>query len=227
MQHDPWALGPVEGVAPPARPHPAPAAPEPPEVRSWAASADPGARTTWLAAVLACVALVAGGVLVAAVALAVAPRDEEPVDVAVPTRTSTPLAVPRPVPLADVAVGDCLVDLGEAGEDDLPPLRGVVPDPVGRAQEVPCPAPHLYEAYAVVRLPGVPVGTGFFDVDVADEACYAAFSPYVDEAWEVSDLDYAALRPSDDASVEQGQVVCVLLDLDLVPLQGSARGSGR
>ena len=228
MQHDPWTLGPVEGVAGPARPHPTAGAPEPPAAPHRPASHDPVGRATWLAALVAGVALLAAGVLVAAVVLVVAPDEEEPVGVATTTtRTSTPPAVPRPVPLAAVAVSDCLVDLGEAGDDDLPPLRGVEPEPAGRAQQVPCPAPHLYEAYTVVGLPGVPVGTGFFDVDVADEACFAAFSPYVDEDWELSDLDYAVLRPSDDAAVERGQVVCVLLHVDLVPLRGSARGSGR
>jgi hypothetical protein len=79
----------------------------------------------------------------------------------------------------------------------------------------------------VFELPG-----GDYDDEAVPAAarlgCLASFEPYVERPFEESDLDLFALWPRPEAwAFGDHEVVCSVYDIELSPLEGSVRGSGR
>ena len=59
--------------------------------------------------------------------------------------------------------------------------------------------------------------------------CFAAFESYVGIPWESSELDIAALEPTEESWVEgdDREVTCAIVSYDGSKLVGSTRGSNR
>ena len=117
----------------------------------------------------------------------------------------------------ELGVGDCFDDPDAAEEA------------VSDVAVVDCDEPHDNEVYEVFAL-----ADGDFPGDEAvreqaDQGCVAAFDAFVGTPYLDSELDYAWLVPTQE-SWDQGDdrtVVCVVYDLSLEPLTGTARGIGR
>lgn len=116
----------------------------------------------------------------------------------------------------DLRTGDCF--------DDPATLAG----PVEKVPVVPCSDPHDNEIYFAFELPdGDFPGASAVD-GAADDRCLTEFEPFVGVGYFDSVLDYFAITPT-SGSWDQGDrtVYCVIYELDLSKLVGSARGAGR
>ena len=115
-------------------------------------------------------------------------------------------------------VGDCL---------DLPSDREFDDVPV-----VPCGRAHELEVFAIVQHPA-PDGVVYPSPDrlsqVSFDLCYAFFSGYVGRSYADSRLDIETFSPTRDSwnEVDDREIVCLLFDLESVPMYGTMRGSGR
>lgn len=95
-----------------------------------------------------------------------------------------------------------------------------------------CEAQHGVELYATATAPTVHGDEGDDTVlDLAgfgDEACYAAFTPFVGLDYAESDYDYAAVVPSEQAWRQGARTVhCVVFAFDGGTTRGTARRSNR
>ena len=91
-----------------------------------------------------------------------------------------------------------------------------------------CEEPHRFELFATVAL-GPPEAGWPGPEQVGEDAlraCTTAFEDFVGVEWAASTLDHVALVP-DEAAWAAGErsARCVLFDLGLEPLEGSARDS--
>ena len=112
-------------------------------------------------------------------------------------------------------VGDCF--------DDTTDLSGEISDvPV-----VECSQPHDNEVYSTYDMtestyPGFDVAA-----DLADVGCVDRFAGYVGQSYELSDLDFAWLIPTDESwNNGDREVVCFLYRVDLGKITGSMKDSG-
>ncbi len=104
-----------------------------------------------------------------------------------PTPTTTDRIYRGNTDFGDLKVGDCVNDLAAL---DYTILVGL--DVVG------CDTPHDSEIYAIPTLAGSSTYPGGDAVQsLADDACHAAFEPYVGIAVESSDLDYDYYTPTE------------------------------
>lgn len=151
---------------------------------------------------------------------------ERPDDVELPPTTSSTVP-PDPVEVRALSPGACA--------DDVADEQGEVPIAIdalisgGPVVPRSCEAEHRYELYATVELaapdaawPG-PEQIG----EDALRACTDEFEAYVGVAWDQSNLDLAPVVP-DEARWATGDrsAWCVLFDVGLEPLEGSASSSG-
>ncbi|WP_075827931.1 septum formation family protein [Cellulosimicrobium sp. CUA-896] len=112
-----------------------------------------------------------------------------------------------------ITVGDCTND----GDVDATEVSSV--------EAVPCDEPHDNEVYAAFDVDGDEFpGTDEIQV-IADERCLAEFEPFVGISYDVSRLGYWPMTPT-ESSWGQGdrEVLCLVFDVDLEKLTGSAEG---
>jgi hypothetical protein len=151
---------------------------------------------------------------------------ERPDDVDVPPSTSSTVP-PDPVEVRALAVGACADDV----TDDQGEQPTVVDAVASGGSVVPraCDGEHRYEVYATVELAAADAGwPGPEQVDEdALRECTARFETYVGVPWDQSSLDLVPVVP-DEARWATGERMawCVLFDLGLEPLEGSASSSG-
>jgi len=153
---------------------------------------------------------------------------ERPDEVVVPTATTASTVPPDPVDPRSLPDGSCADDA--AGPDGAEPARSI--DPLlGGAPVVPrsCDEPHRYELFATVTL-GAPEAGWPGPEQLGEDAlraCTDAFESFVGTEWSASTLDHLVLGP-DEAAWAAGERTarCILFDLGLEPLEGSARDTG-
>lgn len=102
----------------------------------------------------------------------------------------------------------------------------------GEGSTSPCDSEHGVEHYASVAAPTVHGDEGGAEIldlhGFGDEACYAAFGPYVGIDYADSDYDYAAIIPSDEAWAGGARTVhCLVFAFDGGTTRGTARQSNR
>ena len=125
------------------------------------------------------------------------------------------------VDVYEIAVGDCFNDDQEFFSDEVAEFNAVA--------GVPCDEPHDNEVYATVDLdlhtfPGDEQMT-----TLAFDACVARFDAFVGRDYQSSMYDVFPIYPT-EASWNQDddrEVICALYDVNLKPLVGTARKSGR
>lgn len=106
---------------------------------------------------------------------------------ATPAPTSTDRVYHGNTAFGDLEVGDCVNDLAAL---DYTVIVGL--------DVVSCETPHDSEIYAIPTLTGPSTYPGADAVQtLADDACHAAFTPYVGIAVESSDLDYDYYTPTE------------------------------
>ena len=96
-------------------------------------------------------------------------------------------------------------------------------------EAVPCSQPHDAEAYLEFDQTGDEY-PGAEAVALATEmGCFAAFERYVGIPWEASELDIAALEPTQESWEDGGdrEVTCAIVSYDGSKLVGSTQGSNR
>lgn len=117
----------------------------------------------------------------------------------------------------EVAIGQCL---------NLPDG-----DTVSDVETVECTEAHDAEVFALPQHPAGPdepfPGTAAIG-EFADERCLEAFEPYVGTEYATSAIFYTSLTPTADSwdSVDDREVVCLLVSGDESQLTGSKRDSG-
>ena len=124
---------------------------------------------------------------------------------------------PQPASVPELLTGDCFDD---PEPDEL--------NAIDEVEVVPCEVPHDNEIYysfdlAEGTLPGT---DALFEISAGQ--CLPAFDAFVGIAFELSEMDVFPLTPT-PAQWEDGHrtVHCVLFNLDLSELVGSARGTAR
>jgi len=115
-------------------------------------------------------------------------------------------------------VGTCFDDGDELGS-------------VSEVRDVPivdCDVPHDNEVYFTFQLNDGSYPGSERVFDIADKECFGSFEPYVDEAYETSQLEFGWLVPTEEAWEEANdrEIICFLYDLGLNKLAGSMEGSG-
>lgn len=119
----------------------------------------------------------------------------------------------------ELGVGDCFDDID--GPESMNEEIESVPS---RA----CSEPHDNEVYALRTFEGA----GWPGVEALDAfartACYDAFEPFVDRAYETSRLEIGWMVPSETSWRDHDDrvVTCFLYDMELRKLTGSMEGSG-
>ncbi len=152
-------------------------------------------------------------------------------DVAAPASTTTTVP-PDPVEVRALAVGGCADDVaiaGEAPDDTEMPTTVEAVAAGGPLVPRSCEGEHRYELFATAAL-AAPEAAWPGPEQVGEDAlraCTDAFETFVAVAWSESTLDHVALVP-DEAGWAAGDRTawCILFDLGLEPLEGSAAGSG-
>jgi hypothetical protein len=151
---------------------------------------------------------------------------QRPDDVSAPPTTASTVP-PDPVDPRGLAVGDCADDAA-AADGTLPATIDVVAQGGPVVPRV-CIEPHRYEVYAVTELaaPEAPwPGPDQLGEDALD-LCTRRLEDYVGVAWVDSELDLLFLVPDEATWATGDRVVrCILFDLGLEPLDGSAAGTG-
>lgn len=122
----------------------------------------------------------------------------------------------------DLAVGDCFDDEEGLSPDGEAALISSIP-------AVPCEQPHDNEVFHVFTAQGgevLPLPDQLAQQIGAE--CLPAFDAYVGTPYEDSELDFFTIEPTEDGwRAGDRDITCALYDLDLVPLEGSARLSNR
>lgn len=113
-----------------------------------------------------------------------------------------------------VRVGDCLDKLPTESADELPLL--------------PCSTPHYWEAFATSTLTASDFPGNAAVKAQAQEACEAAFEPFIGLAAKKSKLDLTMLTPTKDTWTEfdDREVVC-LVGSSTGNITGTLKGSAR
>ncbi len=112
-----------------------------------------------------------------------------------------------------ITVGDCTND----GDLDSAEVSSV--------EAVPCDEPHDNEVYAAFDVDGDEFPGAAQIQTVATERCLEEFEPFVGAAYEESRFDYWPMTPT-ESSWGQGdrEVLCLVYDVDLEKITGSAAG---
>lgn len=110
--------------------------------------------------------------------------------------TTTQRAVTRIAPR--LAVADCLDDLDAASPAGFP--------------IVPCDAPHGYEVYAILPVPGDDFPGDDAVTAAAESGCATSFDAFAGIAYRDSTLDFAYLTPTDATWADDQVVTCVIYD---------------
>jgi hypothetical protein len=137
-------------------------------------------------------------------------------DQSTPTPTSTDRVYRGNTDFADLKVGDCV--------DDLVALDYTV---ILGLNVVSCASAHDSEIYALPALSGPATYPGDDAIKtLADDACHAAFAPYVGIPVENSDLDYDYYTPTETGWNRDGDrtATCVVFHDD-VQTTGSVKGT--
>lgn len=124
---------------------------------------------------------------------------------------------PQNVAVGDLLTGDCFND---PDADQVGDIRVV--------EVVPCDHPHDTEIYHSFTLTegARPVNEEL--EEFAAGQCFPAFDAFVGIQFEISELDLFLLTPSEDQwNAGHRTLHCVLFNLDLSELVGSARGTAR
>jgi len=112
-------------------------------------------------------------------------------------------------------VGDCF----NFPEEDL----------IVSLEALPCSQPHDAEAYLSFDQDGDEYPGAAAVAAQTERGCFAAFESFVGIPWEESELDIAALEPTQE-SWEDGddrEVTCAIVSYDGSKLTGSTKGSNR
>lgn len=156
---------------------------------------------------------------------AVLARTPDPIGVDGATTTTLP---PTPVDPRSLPDGACFDDVpDEAGTQPTTPAA-IVPG----ALVVPrsCADDHRYEVVARGEVaPAEEAWPGAEPVEeLTDTFCTARFEEVVGSEWAASSLDFVAIVPDEErwASGDR-QVTCLVIDVGLAPVTGSAAGSRR
>ena len=122
------------------------------------------------------------------------------------------VAEPQQVSIFHLQTGDCF-------RNDLPRPEAV--------EVVPCSEPHNSEIYHSFALPAGEVSGDAEMRQAAAERCFPAFAAYVGIPFEASELIVFPLLPAAEPSEGSSRIVnCVLYQLGVGELVGSARGTG-
>lgn len=97
-----------------------------------------------------------------------------------------------------LAVADCLDDLDAASPAGFP--------------IVPCAAPHGYEVYAILPVPGDDYPGDDAVTAAAESGCATRFDAFAGIAYRGSALDFAYLTPTDATWAGDHAVTCVIYD---------------
>lgn len=97
-----------------------------------------------------------------------------------------------------LAVADCLDDLDAASPAGFP--------------TVPCAAPHGYEVYATVPVPGDDYPGDDTVTAAAESGCATRFDAFAGITYGGSALDFAYLTPTDSSWVGGHAVTCLIYD---------------
>lgn len=124
---------------------------------------------------------------------------------------------------------DVPLRVGQCGH--VPRIRVGGPVDPAAIDIVPCDEPHDVEVVLVADHPAGPSidfpGETAVD-DYAVDRCTTEFEAYVGVPYEASVLDVAYVAPGEDGwDGGDRRIACVVYHLDLEPLTGSVRGSGR
>jgi Septum formation len=147
-------------------------------------------------------------------------------DVVTPSSTSSTVP-PEPVPVRALEVGGCADDVADAEGRTRTDIGAVAEG--GNVLPRSCDGVHRYELYDRVEL-GAP-DAGWPGAEQVGEdalrACTSAFESFVGVGWDQSSLDLVAVVP-DEAGWAAGDRAawCVLFDLGLAELEGSAASTG-
>ena len=116
-----------------------------------------------------------------------------------------------------IQVGDCFNDsVVSDGEYEVSDVPGV-----------PCSEPHDNETYAVFDLTVDSFPEGDAMGELAYEACYERFQPFVGRDYETSTLDINMMYPSTESWQQSDrEVICSVYDVEANKLIGSAKGRG-
>ena len=113
----------------------------------------------------------------------------------------------------DIAVGECLGELGEGEVTDV--------------EKEDCSEPHDSEVYAAFDLPGGDYPGVDGVQEVAFVGCLERFEGFVGNAYQSSTLDVTWLAPSPESwSDGDREVICMVYDLEGGKLTGSMEDSG-
>lgn len=111
--------------------------------------------------------------------------------------------------------GTCFDDEGDFSEE------------VSSVPVVDCDEPHDNEVYAVIEMTDSEFPGFDATADQADLACLPEFESFVGAAYDVSELDFGWLIPTEDSWANgDRQIVCFLYRVDLEKITGTMEGSG-
>lgn len=122
--------------------------------------------------------------------------------------------------VASGEVGAFSIKLGDC-------LNGATTGLIESMEGVPCSTPHDVEAYHVFNMPdGVYPGDAAVS-DIAGDACFEAFEPFVGHPYETSIYDISSLSPSLESWNQLGdrEVLCLMDNYDGTKKTGSARNT--
>lgn len=132
----------------------------------------------------------------------------------VPTATSTGTRTSTSVDPFDVVVGECIDEATGEGELTSVPV-------------VDCTAPHLGEAYAVVRMDDAPTFPGLDAVATAAQGCAEPFEEFVGRPLDRSALRVTYLHPTERSwRAGDREILCVVSD-PAGPVTGTLEGATR
>jgi len=147
-------------------------------------------------------------------------------DVVTPSATSSTVP-PEPVPVRALEVGGCADDVADAEGQTRTDIGAVAEG--GNVLPRSCDGEHRYELYSRVDV-GAPDAGWPGAEQVSEDAlrgCTSAFEAFVGVGWNESSLDLVAVVPDEAAWAAGDRAAwCVLFDLGLAELEGSASGTG-
>ncbi len=231
-------------LAPPPRTEP-PATPQATGIRGLSTGAIAGIAAAAVVIIVAIAVLALGGgneaaddvaVLAEEITTSVTSGEPATAEPTVATTATEAISDPGPSTSASTA-GDGVVDLADAdaGANGSVALADLIPgdcfdDPpleADRVDLISCDLPHDNEAYFDFLLPEGPY-PALEDVEfLAIDQCLAAFESYTGSVYETSILDFDFYYPPPEGwAVGDRIVTCFLYHVDLLPLTGTAAGSG-